>query len=170
MVTDPDWLDNYLRPALKKATAHIIRIGAPFMNLTTSSFRIMGFDFMLDTDFKLWFIEGNYAPQLFDDSPVIPEIWAHNEKMLTDKFDIIHALLRSRVNRIRTFMLEFVRDYMIPKKPYNLAQKRAEYFELSKDKFDPQFPISEDNSWSPVIDLTKPLKEAYFGHIEPECL
>ena len=128
----------------------------------------MGLDFMIDDNLKVWFIEANSGPQIFDN---YAEAWAQNERMIAGSIDIVHSLLKSRLTRVRTFMNSFTRDYLIPQKPFDLKEKQNEFRRLNEDRIDDEFMYKkEGNGWEPVVDLNKPSNEAYFGIIKPGCL
>lgn len=166
LIDDDQWLENYLRPAFHKALAHIFRMTGDNFVKRSGTFRLFGVDFMMDTDLKIWFIEANKSPQIFDGTP---EVRKFTEKMFDGMVDIIYALLRSRLTRVREFMLGFVKDYLLTDVPYNKEEMKQKYLDISKDKFDEKFPLKQDNSWQVVMDMSLGEEKGYFGHIDPSC-
>lgn len=61
-ITDPNWLDNYLRPAFKKAFTHLVMMTQHSYLRSSNVFELFGLDFMLDEHLNLWFIECNASP------------------------------------------------------------------------------------------------------------
>jgi len=46
---------------------------------------------------------------------------------------------------------------------------RSEYAEAAKNRFDPEYQVSADNSFKLIMDMNKEGKEAFFGHLDDEC-
>jgi len=61
-VTDPNWLDNYLRPQFKKSLLHIVKMTQRHYWKFSNTFDLFGVDYMIDNDLKLWMIEINDGP------------------------------------------------------------------------------------------------------------
>ena len=62
IISDPNWLDNYLRPELKKAMIHLMRLAKSSLLENSSVYGLYGVDYMLDDQLNVWFIEANSGP------------------------------------------------------------------------------------------------------------
>ena len=173
IVTDRNWLDNYLRPEFRKALAHLVRMSQkPFMK-KSSVYHLFGMDFMLDANLNLWFIEANASPALEGFSK---EMKDHVATMLIDHFEIVFGLMRSRMKRVVLFVNNLIRngeytrfsenDILIN----NLAQKREEFRKLTMNYYEPEFEPSSTNKFQYIINENLPGKQKYFGLIKEECL
>jgi len=165
-IKDPNWLDNYLRPKFKEAFIHILRMtGHAFWN-QSNVFEMFGLDFMLDEDLNLWFIECNSSPQLVGTNAYKTNFLI---KMLKDIYEIQYAFYKSRmltvVKLIKQMELEGLVEGTI-----NYTKWRPEYIEASRNRLEPQFELSSDNSFHLIMDLNKDKSEAYFGNLKDECI
>lgn len=165
-ISDPNWLDNYLRPKFKEAFIHILRMTAHAFWKQSNVFEMFGLDFMLDEDLNLWFIECNSSPQLVGTNTYKTNFLI---KMLKDLYEIQYAFFKSRMARvvkiIKQMELEGVMEGAI-----NYTKWRQEYTEASRNRLEPQFNISADNSFHLIMDLNKDKSEAYFGNLRDECI
>ena len=172
VVKDPQWLDNYLRPEFKKAYIHLLRMSSGPFAKRSSLYEIYGLDFMLDENLNLWFIEANAEPLL--------DGWSDDTKVffnsiLYDSFDIAFGLMRSRVKRIVNFVNYLIRDSQVWQTAdngvfiENLAARRKEFREITKNYFEPEFLPSPSNKYSLIIDENLSGPGRYFGFLEPEC-
>ena len=173
VINDPNWLDNYLRPELKKAMVHLIKMAKGEFLENSSLYEFMGVDFMLDQDLNLWFIEVNSGAGF---SNYIPEIEKFILKMLQDHFKIVQNLLKSRVKRIVLFINEIIDNgtvKMVSDEDFDLdnpEEQIAKFEKITKNYFDPEFEIDADNGFVKIIDENLQGPEAYHGHIPPQCI
>lgn len=63
------WLDSYLRPELKKAFIHAVKMSEHAFLKDPRVFEMFGLDFLFDDKLNLWFIECNASPVLQGTSP-----------------------------------------------------------------------------------------------------
>jgi len=163
-INDPNWLENYLRPAFKKALVHIVRATSYTFWKQSNIHELHGLDFMLDEDLQLWFIECNPNPLL---TGVKPELI---EKMLLDMFEIQYAYYHSRMKRV----LEVIRNMQTALKEkdnVNMAKWKKQYKSAVKNRLEPEFQISQSNTFSLFIDQNLlPSSDAYFGYLDEECI
>ncbi|RZM27129.1 MAG: hypothetical protein EOO88_14520, partial [Pedobacter sp.] len=110
IISDPGWLDNYLRPEFKKAMIHLIRMSQYSFLRQSPLFELFGVDFMLDSDLNLWFIECNTSPVLKGTSD---EKERFVSKMLRDQFEIVIGLLRSRMKRVLVFVNQITAELKV---------------------------------------------------------
>jgi len=171
-ITDPNWLNNYLRPEFKKAYIHLLRMSSGPFAKRSSLYEIYGLDFMLDENMNLWFIEANAEPLL--------DGWSDDTKIffnsiLYDSFEIAFGLMRSRVKRIINYVNHLMRDSQVWKTAdnevfiQNLVAKRKEFREITKNYFEPEFLPSPSNKYQLIIDENIQGPGRYFGFLEPEC-
>eukprot|EP00331_Platyophrya_macrostoma_P007233 CAMPEP_0176415902 /NCGR_PEP_ID=MMETSP0127-20121128/6055_1 /TAXON_ID=938130 /ORGANISM="Platyophrya macrostoma, Strain WH" /LENGTH=673 /DNA_ID=CAMNT_0017795931 /DNA_START=6 /DNA_END=2027 /DNA_ORIENTATION=- len=164
VISEPNWLNNYLRPQFQKAFAHTARMTESYFLPHSGVFEMFGLDFILDEKLNLWFIECNASPQLIGTNPKKTEFLS---KMLSDLFHIQYAYLRSRMKRVHQFMAKLA---TIPDQKKNWKALRKEFKELSKNKLEPEFPLPENNSFTLIVDKSLKGAAAYHGHIPPECV
>ena len=170
-ITDSNWLDNYLRPELRRALAHIIRMGqAPFLR-TSSIYEIMGVDFMLDDNLDLWFIEANIYPSFIEYSPKESKIL---NGMLKDHWEIVQGLLKSRAKRIINY-INFLTKEGKGWRDENGASfddfelRQREFKEISKNYFESEFEPSATNGFELVANENLNDEGRYAGLIPTHC-
>lgn len=172
VTNDTNWLENYLRPEFKKAYIHLLRMSSGPFARRSSLYEVYGLDFMLDENLNLWFIEANAEPLL--------DGWSDDTKVffnsiLYDSFDIAMGLLRSRTKRIVNYVNKLMDDVQVWKIGnddvyiQDLANKRTEFRELSKNYFEPEYLPKPGNKYSLIIDENIEGPGKYFGYINEEC-
>ena len=173
VVSDRNWLNNYLRPEFKKALTHLVRMSQePFMT-KSSIYHLFGMDFMLDDNLNLWFIEANASPALEGFSK---EMMDFVSKMLTDHFEIVYGLMKSRMKRVIQYVNTLGDENQISRVSEDsvfikdLETKRQEFKEISKNKFEPEFEPNPENKFQPIIDENIEGAGRYFNLIREECL
>jgi len=172
VVTDPNWLENYLRPEYKKAYIHLIRMASFGFARKSSLFEIYGLDFMLDENLNLWFIEANTEPLLDGWSTDSSRFF---NQLIYDAFDITHALLKSRVKRIVKYVNKLIKeteDWGINWDSMHLDdlnRKRKEFQIISRNYFEPEYVVNTTNGFQLIIDENLEGKERYQGFLEEEC-
>ena len=129
-------------------------------------FRLVSFDFAIDSDLKLYLSGVSSSPQLYN---TYPEIWKFHEDMLHDMFEIVQVLLRGRLSRIRDFMTRFVRDKLLKGVQYDLSKTKFSFRRANRDIFEGKFNIPKNNPWEPLIDMNKRGDAAFFDIIPAQC-
>lgn len=131
-------------------------------------YRLTGFDFMLDTDFNLWFIEANYAPQIFQIEKKRNQFM---EEMFRGLFEIQYAYLRSRMMRLRTFIAEASKEFAEKGEEWDKSALRQRYRQLNKDGLEPELTINNNNGWEKIVDMSigNTEEEGYLGHLDSSC-
>jgi tubulin polyglutamylase TTLL1 len=163
-INDTNWLDNYLRPEFKKALVHIMRASSYTFWKQSNLYELFGLDFMLDEDLKLWFIEANPNPLL---TGVKPELI---ERMLLDMFEIQYAYYHSRMKRVLNVIQKMQIDAKVNDK-VDYGMWRKEYQEAVKNRLEPEYKLSGNNTFSLFIDQNLlPSSAAYFGYLDEACL
>ncbi|CAG9335966.1 unnamed protein product [Blepharisma stoltei] len=84
------WMDSYLRASIKRAMFHIVRMNLSKLLKHPGVFEIMGFDFILDQNLHLWFLEANLTPCITEKNEMKKEL---NTKFIKDVVDLEYALL-----------------------------------------------------------------------------
>jgi len=173
LITDPNWLDNYLRPEFKKAMVHLIRMSQSKFLKRSSLFELLGCDFMMDSNFDIWFIEANVRPLL---RGWMDESHKHFTNMLKDQFDIVFGLLKSRTKRIVNFVNKIIEaeQYKVDGEGRvvlaNLEEARGEFMKISQNHFEPEFAPSDGNKFAPIINENEKGENMYFGLLDPDCI
>jgi tubulin polyglutamylase TTLL1 len=165
-VNDTDWLDNYLRPTFQKAFIHTVRMSEHSFLKHSGMWEMFGLDFLLDDNLNLWFIECNASPQLIGTSDEKTKFLV---RMLTDMFEIQYAYLRSRFKRIQEFMSS-LHNQVSSRRKIDRREIRNQFAIINRNKLEPQFKISENNSFTLIMDKSLSGADAYFGHVTQECI
>ncbi|CAG9333256.1 unnamed protein product [Blepharisma stoltei] len=87
---DKNWMNDYVKKYIKWAMFHIVRMNLDHLLRHPGVFEIYGLDFLLDEDFKLWFIELNLTPSIAATSKEKEKI---NKKFVSDQIDLEYARL-----------------------------------------------------------------------------
>jgi len=172
-VSDPQWIDNYLRPEFKKAMIHLIRMSQSTFVKISSVYELFGVDFMLDEEMNLWFLECNSSPVMTGTSEEKEKFMI---QMLKDHFEIVIGLLRSRTIRI----INYVNEVTVALKSFRnengkfelreLNQKKEHFKFIIQNKFEPEYEPSPLNSWSRIVDENFNGTARYMNLIEEKCL
>ena len=127
-------------------------------------YSLQGADFMLDEDMNLWFIESNPSPLFTGTSK-----WKLFYSVVLDHFEVQFAYMKSRMKRalnvIKQMQQEVVKGGMV-----DYEQWKKEYQIAIKNKLEPEFQISTNNTWKIIMDENLKGEKAYFGLIPEECL
>ena len=172
-VNDENWLDNFLRPEIKKAMIHVMRMTQDKLLKANNIYQFTGLDFLLDDNMKLWFIEANIRPALSGTSSEKERFMIN---LVKDHFEITFGLLRSRMKRVIIFLNNLTET--IPheqifssfKSLPNFKQIKKEFNELNKNYFEPEFEVSKENGYQKVIDENLEDGEKYFNLLPEQCL
>jgi len=164
-VTDPNWLDNYLRPTFYEAFIHTVRMSAHAFWNQSNVYEMFGLDFMLDDQLNLWFIECNSSPQLIGTNPYKTQFLI---TMLTDLFEIQYGLYRSRMRRVLK-VLNRINLEVQTSGSVDYQRFRGVYNNALINRFEPEYEPRPQNSFKILMDLNVKGPDAYFGHLQPEC-
>jgi len=173
IITDPNWLDNYLRPSLKKMALHLIRMAQPKFAKISSVYEIYGVDLVLDDELNIWFIEANVNPDL-EDYP--QEIDNTLKNLLKNTLEVQFGLLRSRTRRIINYINELIstgnawqgREGEIYLQ--DLKSKQMEFKNITRNYFEPEFEPAPKQDFPKIIDENLSGTGVYFGVISSQCL
>ena len=126
---------------------------------------MFGLDFMLDSELNLWFIECNSSPQLIGTNPYKTDFLV---KMLKDLFEIQYAYYKSRMSRVIKLLKKMDDEAVITGSRDYLKWKGQ--FELAwKNRLEPEFNISSNNSFEIIMDKNIEGPGAYFSILKDEC-
>jgi len=174
LITDPNWLDNHLRPQFKKAMIHLLRMTSHAFRKDRTTFELYGVDFLLDTDLNLWFLEANSGPAIGGYSVPMEKFIV---KMVQDHFEIAYGILKSRMKRVLNYVNRMIEDgeaVLVANgeevEIRDLETRRREFREISKNYFEKEFEPSVTNGFKKIIDANYEGVKMYQGYIEPECL
>ena len=170
-ISDVNWINNHLRSELKKVMVHLVRMAqAPFAKKSSIS-ELYGVDFVMDSDFNLWFIEANPRPMI---EGWTPETVPFFNKMLTDSFEILFGLLRSRTKRIINYVNDIIREsgsWELNNDGLRLdflEERREEFRQLSMNCYEPEYRPSTENGFYQIIDENYGGDQRYYG-LPEEC-
>ena len=173
IISDPNWLDNYLRPEFKKAMVHLLRLSAFSFLKHSSLYELYGVDFMLDENLNLWFIEANSSPAIEGYSVPMEKFIV---KMVKDHFEVMVGLMRSRMKRIVEYvnyldMNRIVKNKADGKVIIKDIKEKVEHFKsISKNYFEEEFLPSSDNGFVKILDENLAGRERYQNLLPSECL
>ena len=172
---DPNWIENSLRQQMKKIMVHLAKMSKPGFLKRSQSFELFGCDFILEEDLKLWFIEANTSPIMEATTPDREKILV---KMLSDHFELIFGLLRSRMKRVILFINKLLKEIpdeykfydtvVIPDLEFN--KHKLEFDAINTNYFEPEFEISPTSGFQKIIDENLKDLNIYSGYITQECL
>jgi hypothetical protein len=163
---DKNWSDNYLRPAFHKAFIHAARLSGHAFWKQSNVYEMFGLDFMLDDELNLWFIECNASPQLIGTNELKTNFLV---KMLKDLFEIQYGLYRSRMKRVLAVVKKMNVD-ATELGNIDYENFREEYALAAKNRFEPEYEISPDNTFKLIMDENLSGSAAYMDILEPECV
>ena len=84
------WLDQYVRPLMKKNMYHLAKMHEHHLLKHPGVFELYGLDFMFDTDLHLWLLEINRSPAMQATSEAKGQLQG---TMIKDILDIQYAIL-----------------------------------------------------------------------------
>jgi len=172
-IVNPEWLESYLRPQMNKVMIHVARMLELNLVKQSSLSELYGIDLMMDENLDLWFIELNTMPLLHGWTEKTTEFF---NKMLVDYFDIVFGLLRSRVKRIVAYVNDMIeKEHYLMKddgdvKIEDLKVRRKEFREISKNYFEPEFVMSQENKFRLIVDNNLDGAERYNGNLHDDCV
>lgn len=167
-ISDPNWLDNYFRPELKKVMIHLIRMAQDSFFKISSLYAIYGLDFVMDENLDLWFIECNAKPLLNGFTKRSTKLL---NQIYIDTFEIVLGLLRSRMKRVINYINILSKEVT----PVDLTgdvleAKRKEFGKITKNYFEPEFEPSPTNTFHRIIDENLTGAKRYSNLIDEKCL
>jgi hypothetical protein len=171
-IDDGNWINNYLRPAFKKAMIQIVRMSQDTYLKRSTVWELFGADFMLDNDLNLWFIECNSSPVLKGTSDEKEKFLT---KMVADTFEVVMAYVRSRMKRVIEYVNRMTRAHATENKFLdgvyipNVELKVKEFEEITKNYLEPEFHLGRDNSFTKIIDENLSGPERYAGLVPATC-
>lgn len=167
-ITDPNWIESYLRPKFKKAFIHTVRMSEHYFSKESNFYELFGLDFMLDDQFNLWFIECNASPQLVGTNPLKTEFLV---RMLTDMFKIQVAFYRSRMKRVFD-VIDRLQYELDNKFDVNMDKYYRDFDQANKNYLEEEFAdmITHENSFSLIIDRNLKGGKAYMGILPEQCV
>jgi len=165
-IKDPNWLENSFRPQIKKIMLHLLRMSEKHLLKMPNTYELYGLDMMIDENLNVWFIEANSHPLLNGSTKEKAVLFT---KMIEGMFDIMFAYYKSRMKRYLLLIKE-MQDEPEENKPLMRQYWMATFKEASKNRLEPEFPISNRNTWVPFIDRNRKGADAYYGLLPEECI
>jgi len=165
-IKNKKWLEEYLRPSLKKAFIHLIRMTKGNFWKKANVYELFEMEFILDNNLQLWFIESNPTPTFSGHQPKMIE------KMLSDLFELQYAFYRSRMARVMDLMRKIQSSANQKDDKKMLQEWKAQYKNASFNRLEPQFitMISKMNQWKVITTERLKGAKAYLGLLPEKCL
>lgn len=165
-ITDPNWLDNYLRPEFKRAFLSMAKMNEEYFYKSSDVFELFGVDFVIDEDLKLHIVEVNASPMIIGTATRKTLLL---KKMMEGLFDIQFAYQYSRTKRALNYLREKGDEI---KQAKNVGKYIKEFEEIYRNYLDPEFAgmIKEDNPWQLVYDANLDGADKYQDLVESECV
>jgi len=173
LISDPDWLNNYLRLEFKRAMIHLLRMTSSSFHRNSSIYEMHGVDFMLDADLNVWFVESNLSPGFL---PYMGPATNLTVQVLIDQFEIVIGLLRSRMKRVINYVNQVIEagevkqinegEIMIN----SFEEKKAHFDKITMNYFEKEFEPSAKNGFQMIINEHYEGVERYQGLLGSECL
>ena len=172
---DPEWIENDLKKQFKIIMIHIIRMSQHFFLKRSQSFELFGCDFVLDTDLKVWFIEGNTTPLVDSTTFEREKILT---KMLKDLYELMFGYLRSRMKRVIMYINKISKQApkaYISSNNYKIASKdypkyKTKFNSINTNYLEPEFIPSNKNGFQKIIDENSEGLYRYSGLLTQECI
>ena len=169
-IDNPNWLNDYLRPAFKKAFIHTVMMTEHAFLKKSNVFEMFGLDFILDEDLNLWFIECNASP-VFQGTSVEKELF--QTRMLKDMFNIEYAFLRSRTKRLKNWAKKYHENRLAGNSTISDEEFKREFRGANKNWLEGYADLKElkNNTFTKIIDmgLGSNSKEAFNNMFENDC-
>lgn len=165
-ITDPNWLDNYLRPEFKRAMLSMAKMNEEHFYQSSDVFELFGVDFVIDDKLGLHIVEVNASPMIIGTATRKTELLRN---MMNGLFDIQYAYQFSRTKRALDYLNQKGEEI---KKAKNVDKYIKEFEDLYRNYLDPEFAgmIKEDNPWQVVYDANMEGRDKYQGLVEEECV
>jgi tubulin monoglycylase TTLL3/8 len=165
-ITDPNWLDNYLRPQFKRAFLSMAKMNEEHFYKSSDVFELFGADFVIDNDLNLYIIEVNASPMIIGTASRKTELLTN---MMKGLFDIQYAYQFSRTKRALNYLKEKGEEIRKAKK---VGKYIKEFESLYRNYLEPEYAvmIKEDNPWHLVYDANQEGRDKYQNLVEEECV
>lgn len=108
LTKDPKWIDNVLRETYKKVFTHLIRMGMNSFLKDAGTYHILGADFLIDENLKIWLIEVNSGPGMKVPNEVTREL---KGTMVKETFDLVFHMLEIKTKKLLKFLNENAEKY-----------------------------------------------------------
>jgi hypothetical protein len=166
-VTDPNWLDTYLRPQFQRAFIHAAKMVHPHLYKSSNLYEMFGVDFVIDEDFNLFVIEVNASPMIIGTSREKTKLM---KKMFKDLVDIERALVKSRTKRVLNFLGEN-KAGLKSKDSDKILELRGQFDRLHKNYLESEYEGElKGIGWTKVLDESKEDgRERFNGLIDEQC-
>ena len=129
-------------------------------------YALHGVDFMLDDNMKLWFIESNPTPQFGGSTKSKNKIY---RDLLWSAFEVEYMYYQSRMKRVLG-LINRITSETDEGKAVNYQKWRTEYKEATKNRLEPEYQLSSNNTFQIVMDENIKGPGAYFGNIDEGCI
>jgi hypothetical protein len=177
-ISDPEWLDNHLRPQIKKLFAHLLRSSSQHFLKRSQLYELWAIDLMLDENLNVRLIENNAYPGMRPNSPFAKDLFM-NVNM--GYLKITSALLKSRMKRVINFINQLQSEDVeavlgrrkgSEEEQSDKARKLeilSEFNHANRNEMEPEFE-PELHGYSKFVDENLPGTKRYMDLIDSECL
>jgi hypothetical protein len=172
-INDTNWLETSLRPQMKKAMIHAVRMSSHGFVKRSNLYGLFGVDFLLDNNLKLWMIEINSGPALEAPTEERAKLLV---SMAKDHFEVMFLHLRSRMKRVIEMInrvgrelpsrFNFKRTVYLPK----LRQLKKEFDHINQNKLEPEFAIPPSNGFKLILDENLKGTARFAGLLPEGCI
>lgn len=164
-ITDKNWLNNYLRPEIKRSFLSSIKMIQPNLHKSSNFFEQYGVDIILDSNMNIKILEINASPMIIGTTKRKTELM---KNMLMGQFNIIFAQQFSRTERTMKYLDKNIEEI---KNKVNSETHLKEFMSLYANDVEPEYAhMLENNPWQPVYDASLSGKDRFFGLYEQECI
>lgn len=165
-VVDPNWLNDYLRPAFYRAFIHLVKMSSHAFWNGSNVYEFYGLDFMLDSNLNLWFLECNSSPQFVETND---RSLGFLNTMLRDMFEIQYAYYQSRMKRVLKVIKNF-KNSIRKNENVDFELWKLRYKNANRNRLEPEYNISANNSFTIIYDENRKGKRAYLGNVQNQCI
>jgi len=178
-IDDPDWLNNHLRPQIKRLFTHLLRSTGAYFYKGSQMYELWAIDLMLDADLNVRLIECNAYPGMKPDSEFAKGLFTEVNKGI---LKITTGLLRSRVKRILDLInnlsneqvaavLENSEAKSFRKNTQQLREETIqEYKRAEANRLDPEYEPKNLHGFELFMDENLEGTEKYMGLLSEDCL
>ena len=121
---------------------------------------------MLDNQFYLWMTSINASPQFVETNETNLDFLT---TMLKDMFEITYSLYRSRMKRVLKVLQRMENDIKKNEK-LDYGIWRDDYKAATSNRFEPEYEISKNNTFTLIVDGNLSGAQAYMGAIDEQCV
>lgn len=105
-----DWVYNVFTPTMKEIMLLCFHASKNKIQQTQGMFELLGFDFMVDENMKVWLIEVNINPALHTNCKVLKEVIPG---VVNETLDIVLEVFQKKKSRAKVDVLQSVKNFQV---------------------------------------------------------